>query len=104
VVGAVGGGVGGAVGGGVGGGVGGVVGGVVGGSSNPTRHVARTDQGDLNMRHTYSTLAIARRHPRLFSMLTAACRLEFYETKTSGTHVVAVHPRGLVHQFGVLWS
>ena len=56
------------------------------------------------MRHTYSTLAIARRHPRLFSKLTAACRLEFYETKTSGTHVVAVHPRGLVHQFGVLWS
>lgn len=56
------------------------------------------------MRHTYSTLAIARRHPRLFSKLTAACRLEFWPTKTDGTHVVAVAPNGIVRQVGVLWS
>lgn len=56
------------------------------------------------MRHTYSTLAIARRHPRLFSKLVAACRLEFWDTKTSGTHVVAVAPNGVVRNVGVLWS
>lgn len=56
------------------------------------------------MRHTYSTLAIARRHPRLFSKLTEACRLQFWPTKTDGTHIVAVGKRGLVHPLGVLWS
>jgi hypothetical protein len=56
------------------------------------------------MRHTYSTLAIARRHPRLFSKLVAACRLEYWPTMKDGTHVVAVHPSGIVRQVGVLWS
>ena len=56
------------------------------------------------MRHTYSTLSIARRHPRLFSKLAAACRLEYWETKTQGTHVVVVSPNGLVRQVGVLWT
>jgi hypothetical protein len=56
------------------------------------------------MRHTYSTLAIARRHPRLFSKLVAACRLEYWPTLKDGTHVVAVHPSGIVRNVGVLWS
>jgi hypothetical protein len=55
-------------------------------------------------RHTYSVLSIARRHPQLFSELAAAGWLQFWPTKTDGTHLVVVYPDGTVHQVGVLWG
>jgi hypothetical protein len=56
------------------------------------------------MRRTYGVTTIERRHPRLFSKLIAASRLELWPTMTDGTHLVAVHPKGAVRQLGVLWS
>lgn len=31
-------------------------------------------------------------------------RLEYVETKVSGTHVIEIHPDRRVRQFGVLWE
>ena len=58
------------------------------------------------MRHTYSPLAIAHRHPRLFSKLTSGFRLHYMPTAKDGTHIVAVHSteRGVFKQVGVLWG
>jgi hypothetical protein len=55
-------------------------------------------------RRTYNRITIAMRHPRLFAQMAAPFKLQFWPTKTDGTHIVAVNPHGVVCQVGVLWK
>lgn len=58
-------------------------------------------------RRTYSPLAVARRHPRLFSRMTEAGHLEFWPV-AKGLHVVCTMPRrkagNTVVLIGEIWQ